>query len=392
MASPSLLATALLHPPIQPESRFLIPIEGRVAMASGMMRYHDPGRALKIDGAIFLRMLLMMVSIGWPLMLTARLASGISLLPAVLNILSLTLFMSGLVLLGIVLVRWLTFKSAATGPRRWATGVLYLGLLTTAIVAHAYTGPIQDYLVRQSNPMVLWVALIGSRILGVCLAIYYYFYLLQRKQATQAQARLLALEAAGREAEIERLRAQINPHFLFNSLTAISNRSSDPRSVESLTLKLADVLRYNLAHLEGLAPFHEELKAMENYLQIEQMRFGSNLVINWEVPPAARAALVPQPLLLPMLENAIKYGFETSAGVLRIGIKVTVQGNELRAVVENSGRWIEPVTPALRGTQIGLSNLKRRLELYYQGRAHWVQESLPEAVRITLTLPLDAAS
>ena len=224
------------------------------------------------------------------------------------------------------------------------------------------------------------------------LAIYYYFYLLQRKQATQAQARLLALEAAGREAEIERLRAQINPHFLFNSLTAISNRSSDPRSVESLTLKLADVLRYNLAHLEGLAPFHEELKAMENYLQIEQMRFGSNLVINWEVPPAARAALVPQPLLLPMLENAIKYGFETSAGVLRIGIKVTVQGNELRAVVENSGRWIEPVTPALRGTQIGLSNLKRRLELYYQGRAHWVQESLPEAVRITLTLPLDAAS
>ena len=71
-------------------------------MASGMMRYYDPGRALKIDGKIFLRMLVMMVSIGWPMMLTARLAGGSSLLPAVLNILSLTLFMSGLVLLGIL--------------------------------------------------------------------------------------------------------------------------------------------------------------------------------------------------------------------------------------------------------------------------------------------------
>jgi LytS/YehU family sensor histidine kinase len=130
---------------------------------------------------------------------------------------------------------------------------------------------------------------------------------------------------------------------------------------------------------------------MEDYLQIEQIRFGANLVIDWEVSPAARAALVPQPLLLPLLENAIKYGFETSPGVLRIKIEATVRDNELRAVVENRGRWIEPVTPAPRGTQIGLSNLKRRLELHYQGRAKFHQESLPEAVRITLTLPLDPA-
>jgi LytS/YehU family sensor histidine kinase len=131
---------------------------------------------------------------------------------------------------------------------------------------------------------------------------------------------------------------------------------------------------------------------MESYLQIEQMRFGSQLVVDWEVSPAARAALVPQPLLLPLLENAIKYGFETSPGVLRIKIASDVQGNEFRAKVENSGRWVEPISPAPRGTQIGLSNLKRRLELYYQGRAHVLQESLPEAVRITLTLPLDPAS
>jgi LytS/YehU family sensor histidine kinase len=156
-----------------------------------------------------------------------------------------------------------------------------------------------------------------------------------------------------------------------------------------MILNLAGVLRYNLSHVEAQAPFYEEFKAMEDYLQIERMRFGANLVIDWEVSPAAHAALVPQPLLLPLLENAIHYGFETSPGVLRIKIAASVQGHELRAVVENTGRWVDPITPAPRGTQIGLTNLKRRLELYYQGRAKFHQESLPEAVRITLTLPLD---
>ena len=224
----------------------------------------------------------------------------------------------------------------------------------------------------------------------VSTAVLCYFLLLHRKRHAQAQVQRLALEASARDAEIGRLRAQINPHFLFNTLTAISNRSTDPR-VDNIILKLSDFLRYNLSHTGGEASFHEELKAMEDYLQIELMRFGSNLVVDWEVSPAARAALVPQPLLLPLLENAIKYGFETSLGVLRIKIAADVQGNEFRAKVENSGRWVEPISPAPRGTQIGLSNLKRRLELYYQGRAHVLQESLPEAVRITLTLPLKSA-
>ena len=361
-----------------------------MTIASGMTWYHDARRALKIDGEIFLRVVLVMLCITWPLMLMARLVARAPLLTAVLNILSLTLVLLGFVMLGVLLFGWLYAHSAASGLRRWAVGVLYGVLLVTASGAQAYYSSTHDYLVRQPNQQLLWVSLIASRPIGVGLAVYVYFYLLQRKQATAVQARLLALEQMGREAEIERLRAQINPHFLFNTLTAISNRSSDP-SVDKMILNLADVLRYNLSYVGGQAPLREEFKAMESYLQIEQMRFGANLVIDWEVSPAARAALVPQPLLLPLLENAIQYGFETSPGVLRIRIEATVQGHELRAVVENSGRWIEPVTPAPRGTQIGLSNLKRRLELYYQGRAQFHQESLPEAVRITLTLPLDPA-
>jgi sensor histidine kinase YesM len=350
----------------------------------------DARRGLKIDWGIFLRLVLVMLGIMWPLMLIARLVAGAPLLTAVLNILSLTVVLSGLVILGILLFGWVYSHPVAAGVRRWAAGVLYGVLLVTAIGAQAYYSSARDYLGRQPNQQLLWVSLIASRLIGVGLSVYYYNYLLQRKQATAAQARVLALEQMGREAEIERLRAQINPHFLFNTLTAIANRSTDP-SVEKMILNLTGVLRYNLAQVDGEASFREELKAMEDYLQIEQVRFGANLVIDWEVSAAARAALVPQPLLLPLLENAITYGFETSPGALRIKIEATVEGNELRAVVENGGRWIEPVTPAPRGTQIGLSNLKRRLELYYQGRAKFHQESLPEAVRITLILPLDPA-
>ena len=355
-----------------------------------MTSIDDARRGLKIDWGIFLRVVLAMSAFTWPLMLIARLVAGAPLFAAVLSMLSLTLVLSGLVMLGVLLFGWFYAHSPAAGVRRWAAGVLYGVLLVTAIGAQAYYSFARDYIVRQPNPQLLWLSLIGSRLIGVGLAAYYYNYLLQRKETTAAQARVLALEQMGREAEVERLRAQINPHFLFNTLTAIANRSTDP-SVEKMILNLTGVLRYNLAHVDGEASFREELKAMEDYLQIEQIRFGANLVIDWEVSPAARAALVPQPLLLPLLENAIKYGFETSPGVLRIKIEATVRDNELRAVVENRGRWIEPVTPAPRGTQIGLSNLKRRLELHYQGRAKFHQESLPEAVRITLTLPLDPA-
>jgi LytS/YehU family sensor histidine kinase len=84
----------------------------------------------------------------------------------------------------------------------------------------------------------------------VSTAVLCYFLLLHRKRHAQAQVQRLALEASARDAEIGRLRAQINPHFLFNTLTAISNRSTDPR-VDNIILKLSDFLRYNLSHTGG---------------------------------------------------------------------------------------------------------------------------------------------
>jgi sensor histidine kinase YesM len=372
---------------------FLIPIEGRVSIASGMTWYQDARRALRIDGGLLLQVLIVASCLALPLMVGVRVSNGASGPRFYGSIFSTWLVVCFGVVVGVVLLDPLVSHFKLVSARRW----ILTTLLYTALVALLNGGQIYVFfwsfiadspkLGYLTNPILFWGIGLTLRWAVTSTLIAIYFLLLHRKRQAQAKAQALVREASARDSEIERLRAQINPHFLFNTLTAISNRSTDP-SADNIILKLSDVLRYNLSHTGGEASFYEELKAMEDYLQIEQMRFGSNLVVSWEITPAARAALVPQPLLLPLLENAIKYGFETSPGVLKIKIAADVQANEFRAKVENSGRWVEPISPAPRGTQIGLTNLKRRLELYYQGRAKFHQESLPEAVRITLTLPL----
>ena len=367
-----------------------------MTIASVMTWYQDMRKALRIDGGLLLQVLIVASCLALPLMVGVRVSNGASGPRLYQSIFSTWLVVCFGVVVGVVLLDPLVSHFKLVSVRRW----IFTALLYTALVALINGGQIYVFfwtLIADSpklgyltNPVLFWGVGFTLRWAVTSTLIAIYFLLLHRKRQAQAQAQALAREASARDAEIERLRSQINPHFLFNTLTAISNRSTDP-SVDNIILKLSDVLRYNLSHKSGEAPFHEELKAMDDYLQIEQMRFGSNLVVDWEVSPAAQAALVPQPLLLPLLENAIKYGFETSPGVLKIKIAADVQGNEFRAKVENSGRWVEPTSPAPRGTQIGLSNLKRRLELYYQGRGHYLQESLPAAVRITLTLPLTSA-
>jgi sensor histidine kinase YesM len=332
-----------------------------------------------------------MIVIAWPLMLILRVGAGVSLLPALINILSLTLVLVALVALGIFLFSWFFYNPAASGLRRWIVLALYVALLVTTLRVQVYFSATEIYIAQQSNQMVLWTSLIGSRLIGVGLALYIYFYLLQRKQATETQARVIALELSAREAEIERLRAQINPHFLFNTLTSIAGTTTEP-PVEEMAQLLSDVLRYNLSHAGQNARFEEEMKAIESYLQLERMRFGERLQYELEISRLAREAKVSQPVLLPLVENAIKHGFITSPRALRLKIEVSVVGTQFKALVENTGRWIEPIVPAAAGTQIGLNNLKRRLALIYGKRAQVERVVLPDAVRFNVTLPLDAVA
>lgn len=176
-----------------------------------------------------------------------------------------------------------------------------------------------------------------------------------RRTRWQATAALLAL----RTSELERLSQQIEPHFLFNALSAVLACRHDPDGVEAVTTALGDYLRFSLARGAEPEPLGQELDAVEQLLSIHEARFRESLSCSVAASLAARRQLVPPLVLAPLLDNALKYGGQTSPLPRRVAVEAALETDRLVITVANSGRWIEPgATP---GT--GLANLRRRLEL-----------------------------
>lgn len=204
--------------------------------------------------------------------------------------------------------------------------------------------------------------------------------------------RLAQVEINAREVELHVLRAQLNPHFLFNALNSILAEVDDnPARVKAITFNLSELLRFLLRQRDHFGPLGDEIAAIESYLKMEKFRFEERLDWQVEVSPAARSAMVPTSLLLPLVENAIKYGLQTSPTPLQLKVGAEVRDGVVAAFVENSGRWIEPDPTSTRSTGIGLANLRRRLALLY-GREARVDISLPPGrVRVAPVLPSSPA-
>ncbi len=218
-----------------------------------------------------------------------------------------------------------------------------------------------------------------------------YFAIRQELETRNTELRLARAEAANREAELQRLRAQMNPHFLFNALgSIISQAETNPGAVADTTHAVADYLRYSLAHSSNEAPLGEELAAMASYLHVENASQGPER-LQWSIDAsdAARLAIVPTALVQPLIENALKYGFRTSPPPLRLRVHARVEATELILIVENSGTWItrEPGEKARDSTGIGLANLRRRLELLCKPAARLETIKDPAFVRIEVKLP-----
>jgi len=191
--------------------------------------------------------------------------------------------------------------------------------------------------------------------------------------------------------EIRLLRSQVNPHFLFNALTTIMALRKDEEKVALITQSLADYLRFSLSQQEEgrlSHPLGQELEALENYLQVEKIRFQKNLESRIEVTLEARAAGVPSALVQPLLENAIKYGQQTSPLPLRIAIAARVAEGKLHLTVENTGRWIEPGHAGSPG--IGIANLRKRLHLLYGDQAQVSFDFAGSAVKAKVFLPIQS--
>lgn len=197
----------------------------------------------------------------------------------------------------------------------------------------------------------------------------------------------LELSSRQQKSELALLRYQVQPHFLFNALSAVMAVSDNKEKVEELTQSLADYLRFSLRKRnDDYSPLGEELDAMENYLHVEKIRFEEKLQFQIDADEKARVFVVPRQLVQPLLENAIKYGQQTSPIPLSIRIEAQITGDRLHLTVENTGSWVEP--SASSGMGIGISNLRRRLQLLYGDRASLTLEHSPQRVRAMVTLPI----
>jgi hypothetical protein len=199
------------------------------------------------------------------------------------------------------------------------------------------------------------------------------------------------IEREFQRSEVRLLRSQVNPHFLFNALTTIMAVRKDEEKVALVTQSLADYLRFSLSQgEEGKVshPLGQELEALEDYLQVEKIRFQANLESCIDATEEARAARVPSALIQPLLENAIKFGQQTSPMPLRIAITAHVADGKLHLTVENSGHWVEPRATCYSG--IGIDNLRKRLHLLYGNQARLSFDHSSSAVKVHLSITIQA--
>lgn len=194
------------------------------------------------------------------------------------------------------------------------------------------------------------------------------FHLVSSRRHEVSQARELAQAlAAAQHAQLAALRYQLNPHFLFNTLNAISAMIVTRRNDEAevMTDKLSSFLRASLASdPTELVPLDQELSLMEDYLEIESIRFGERLHV--EIDCASEACNIPIPsfLLQPLVENAIKYGVAPSLEPVVIRISGCCQGSELVVTVEDDGRGAGNAVKT-GGAGVGLQNIRQRLSALY---------------------------
>ncbi len=197
-------------------------------------------------------------------------------------------------------------------------------------------------------------------------AVDHWFELGEQRDEVQ-RARALA-----QQAQLQMLRYQLHPHFLFNALNSLRAMIVEDRErARQMVTELASLLRYSLAGQEQLGTIRQELQVVESYLAIQRIRFEERLRAEVHVVPAALEAKVPSFLMHPLVENAVKHGMQTSPCPLRVEIEVTLQEGELRILVANTGRLAGKDGSGGRveaeGTGTGLENVRQRLALAFAG-------------------------
>ena len=272
---------------------------------------------------------------------------------------------------------------ASSGLAAVVAGGLWLGL-AHAWIAVLATIPTFGSAATKYREQVPFLFAVGVLLFLLALAVHY--LLLAFETARAAERRQLQLEVLTRDAQLRALRAQLDPHFLYNSLNSISAlTSSDPAGARRMCLLLADFLRDTLrVNTHQRIPLADELALAERFLSIEQVRFGARLQVDRRIDEAASHCRVPPLLLQPLVENAITHGI---AGLLEGGVirlDVARANGRLSIAIENP-RDSDAAAPARRG--VGLDNVRQRLAAMFGAGATLATSAEARRYRVELDLP-----
>ncbi len=229
-----------------------------------------------------------------------------------------------------------------------------------------------------------------SGVLLFLLAIAFNYLLITFEASQRAEQKALELQVLGREAELKALRAQIDPHFLFNSLNSINALiMADPAGARRMCVLLAEFLRgcLKLGSAERIS-FDEEIQLAEHYLSIEKVRLGARLIVETDLDTACKKCRVPPLILQPLIENAITHGVAPMLEGGTVRIEARHQADAIRIVVENP---FEAKAGTKTGVGLGIENVRMRLAKLFNGDARLNVNEHSGRFRIELQLPCDGS-
>lgn len=268
---------------------------------------------------------------------------------------------------------------------RMAAGVVLLATIYfgSGFTAHLYEKQAGSH---YFDPGILFGYALGALFVA-CAWAGCYLALSEGSRRRGLEFQELEARLAAREAQLRNLSAQLNPHFLFNSLNTLRELMIEsPERAQLVITKLSTLLRYSLhsgsAEFIGLA---EELEAIDGYLAVETARYEERLQVRWEIDSSAGSARVPPMLLQPLVENAVKYGVACKPEGGEVTIRAVTQDGRLFLEVLNTGE-LKPVAHS----GVGLQNTRQRLQLLYGARAHLALENTKAGyVRASVTMPFE---
>ncbi|MBW8334063.1 MAG: histidine kinase [Prolixibacteraceae bacterium] len=226
----------------------------------------------------------------------------------------------------------------------------------------------EDNILKNDLPFKIFLGYLMYMIYLVFFYAVNYYQSLKEKIKKEAEYKILL-----REAELQALKSQINPHFLFNSLNSISSLTvSNPEMAQEMVINLSTFMRYSLMHNEKeMVPFSRELENIKLYLSIEKVRFGKKLNAEFEIDSHCLEAEIPNMILQPLFENAIKYGVYETTEQVTINTSCVCEGNLLKISIVND---YDAETLKRKGEGIGLRNIRQRMQIIY---------NQPDLIKIT---------